>query len=135
MSVRHSRRNGSTVQEGNRRVSERLKLAETFAEEGNVEEAWRNIRLAIERLYIVVNLKQIPGFEAETWYRQGAEYMWVQGVGTIIEGKVPGSGKRLKEILNMTAGGAHDVQARGTTDIHDAANFIRTLLSPLQIGG
>jgi len=76
MSIRHSRRSGCVVEEGNRRFSERLKLAEKKIDEGNLSEAWKLVRLALERLYTVVYKKYgPPGFNPETWQDQTAEYM------------------------------------------------------------
>jgi hypothetical protein len=60
MSVRLSRRDGCLVEEGNRRFSERLKLAEKKIDEGNLGEAWKLVRLAIERLYTVAYKKYGP---------------------------------------------------------------------------
>ena len=48
-------------------------------------------------------------FVPDSWKDQPAEYMWDGGgVGSIITGIDPNAGKRLKEILMMTVGGAHD---------------------------
>jgi hypothetical protein len=56
-------------------------------------------------------------------------------VGVIIEQKIPGTGKRLKEILGMTVAGAHDKAPNGLTDLRNATRDLRDLLSKLQIGG
>jgi energy-coupling factor transporter ATP-binding protein EcfA2 len=135
MQIRHSRRQGCQVDEGNRRVAERLKIAERRAEEGELDKAWLAVRLALERLYTVVNLKYGPkDFNPLTWLDQTAEYMWDNGVGNIIESQIPGSGSRLKEILQMTAAGAHDKSAKGMTDLANAVADIRKLMPKLRIG-
>ena len=136
MSIRHSRRDGSVVTEGNRRVSERLKLAEHQIDAGNANEAWRYIRLAIERLYTVTHIKYGPAsFKPESWQYQTADYMWNAGVDKIVNGRLPDSADRFKEILDMTAGGAHDAKPRGETDIRDSVSFLRCALNDLKVGG
>jgi hypothetical protein len=136
MTVRRSRRHGCVVEEGNRRVPERLSLAERNVEEGNLPEAWRFLRLAIERLYTVVNAKYGPSdFNPDSWVDQAPEYMWNSGAGAVIMEKVPGSQRRLKEILDMTVAGGHDKPARGETDVRASIDYLRELLSTLKVGG
>ncbi len=140
MEVRHSKKEGCIIEEGNRRVPERLKKAEHLCEEGKCSDAWLTIRKAIERLYVVTYVKYGPkDFNPLTWLDQAAEYMWDNGqgngVGAIIEKKMPGSGKRLKEILTMSVSGAHDKSAKGQTDITNAINDLRMTLNKLRIGG
>lgn len=89
-----------------------------MVDEGKKAEAWRLVRLALERLYLVAYIRYGPSdFDPIRWCDQTAGYMWDSGTGQIIEQKVPCSGKRLKEILDMTASGAHDKSARGETDL------------------
>ena len=136
MTVRPSRPHCCVVEEGNRRVAERLSLAERSVEGGKLPEAWRILRLAIERLYTVVNAKYGPSdFNPDSWVDQAAEYMWNSGAGAVIMGKVPGSEHRLKEILDMTAAGGHDKAARGETDVRESIAYLRGLLSTLRVGG
>jgi len=136
MTVRHSRRHGCVVEEGNRRVAERLSLAERSVEEGKLPEAWRILRLAIERLYTVVNAKYGPSdFNPDSWVDQTAEYMWNSGARAVIMEKVPGSQRRLQEILDMTVAGGHDKPARGETDVRASIDYLRELLATLKVGG
>ena len=136
MSIRHSRSAGAVVEEGNRRVAERLKLAEHKLEQGIFDEAWKYIRIAIERLYIISYAKYGPsGFNPESWQHQTAESMWNGGARGVILSKLPDSEGRLKDILDMTAGGAHDIQSKGETDIRDSLTFLRQALNILKIGG
>lgn len=136
MSMRLSRREGCIVEEGNRRVPERLKLAERKVEEGNLPEAWKFIRLAIERLYTIVYIKYgPPDFNPDSWREQTAEYMWDSGAGDIIEKKVPDSGNELKDILDMTAAGVHDKPPRGETDLRKSIKYLRGLQNMLGVGG
>ena len=136
MKIKHSRRKGIRITEGNRRVSERLKLAEKLAEEGDLKQAWLTVRLAIERLYLIAYHKYGPsGFNPCSWTDQSAEYMWDAGVGTIVRNYAPGNDKRLKEILGFTAAGAHDKQEQGLTDLMNAVKDIRPLLGKLKVGG
>jgi len=136
MSVRLSRREGCVVEEGNRRFSERLKLAEKRIDEGQLAEAWRFLRLSVERLYTVVYKKYgSPDFNPETWRDQAAEYMWNQGAGEIIEAKAPGLGEKLKDILEMTAAGSHDKPPRGETDLRRSIKLLKSLPSMLGVGG
>ena len=136
MSIRHSRREGSVVEEGNRRVPERLKRAEHQLEEGKLDSAWGYVRLAIERLYLVAYKKYgPPDFNSAAWQHQPAEYMWNAGAGNVIQEKAPNSKDRLKEILTMTAAGAHDTAARGETEIRRSLGYLRELLGKLRLGG
>ena len=140
MEVRHSKREGCIIEEGNRRVAERLKKAERLCEEGKCSDAWLAIRKAIERLYITIYVKYGPkGFNPITWIDQTAEYMWDdgqgKGVGVIVEKKIPGSGRRFREILTMSVSGAHDKSAKGQTDITNAIKDLRMSLTQLRIGG
>lgn len=135
MELTHSRKKGCVVNEGSRRVPERLRGAERKAEDGDLKGAWHLIRVALERLYTLVKLKSDPSFKPESWLSAAAEHMWDQGVGPIIEAAVPGSGKQLKRILDETAAGAHDKAPRGASDVCNGCKYIRGLLTPLRVGG
>lgn len=132
--TRYSRRKGCWVEEGSRRVAERLSAAEKLMENGQLEEGWNRVRLAVERLYTVAMKASNPAFEPDRWRYSAAEHMWEEGVEALITAKVPGSGDRLKEILKMTAKGAHDAVAQSATDLQDAISYIRMLLTPLRVG-
>ena len=135
LKVRMSQRDGCIVDEGNRRFSERLRNAETLAGKGKFSESWIPVRLAIERLYTITNIKYGPStFVPDSWKDQSAEYMWSDGgVGVIITGINANAGKRLKEILVMTAGGAHDKGESGFTDLVGATKFLRELGSKIKV--
>ena len=136
MSIRHSRREGVVVEEGNRRVAERLTLAEDKLDQGHFDDAWKYIRFAIERLYTISFAKYgPPGFRAETWQHQTAESMWNSGAKEVILSRLPDSENPLKEILDMTAAGVHDTQSKGETDIRDSLTFLRKVLNDLKVGG
>ena len=136
MSIRHSRSEGAVVEEGNRRVAERLKLAEHRLDQGRFRDAWIFIRLAIERLYTISYAKYGPtSFKPESWQHQSAEYMWKSGAGDVILSKQPDSGNRINDILKMSASGAHDTSSSGETDIRDSLEFLSHILSELKIGG
>ena len=134
LATRYSRRNGCVLDEGNRRVAERLRQAEKLGEEGDLDNAWIRVRTAIERLYLVLRLKNDQKFEPESWRNTTAEEMWNQGVGELIQRADPAAGARLKDILALTVAGAHDKHSRGQTDLNEAAGFIRSLLNPLRVG-
>ena len=136
MSIRHSRTEGVVVEEGNRRVAERLALAEHNLDQGNFDNAWKYIRFAMERLYTVSYAKYgPPDFRAESWQHQTAQAMWNSGAGEVILSRLPDSANRLKDILDMTAAGVHDTQSRGETDIRDSLTFLRKVLNDLKVGG
>ncbi len=136
MSVRLSKRDGCVVDEGSRRVNERLKLATKLVDEGRKADAWRIIRLAIERLYLVSQIRHGPaGFDPNSWRDHPAEYMWDNGAGSIIEQHVPGSGTRLKEILDMTVSGVHDKSPQGETNLRQAIDYLKPLPAALYVGG
>ena len=70
------------IEEGNRRVPERLKMAERKLDEGLFDEAWHYIRLAIERLYTITYAKYAPTkFDPASWQNHTAEDMWNKGAG------------------------------------------------------
>ena len=135
LKVRMSQKDGCVVDEGNRRVSERLRNAETLAKEGDFKESWIRVRFAIERLYTISRIKYGPSnFVPDSWRDQTVEYMWNDGgVGIIITGIDPNAGKRLKEILGMTVGGAHDKGESGLTDLMGATKFLRELGSRMKV--
>jgi len=136
MAVSLSRRMGCVVKEGNRRFSERLKLAEKEIDEGDLKKAWELVREAIERLYTVVYKKYgPPDFNPESWQDQTAEHMWNSGAGKVIEEKVSGSGGELKDILDMSAAGSHDKPPRGETDLRRSIDFLKSLPGKLGVGG
>lgn len=134
LETRATKKLGCQLLEGNRRVSERLKNAERVAGDGDLQNAWRLVRVAVERLYTLAYARATPDFEPETWRNLTAEDMWNKGVGDLIEKTTPGLGKRLKEILLSTVAGAHDVNATSETDLVDAVKFLKGLLSPLRLG-
>jgi DNA repair exonuclease SbcCD ATPase subunit len=134
LETRYSRRKGCVIDEGNRRVAERLKLAEKLGDDGDLKSAWRFVRLAIERMYTLTRKRTDETFDPETWRNASAEDMWNQGAGALIEGTVQGSGKRLKKILELAVSGAHDKAATSQTDLNDAIQYLRMLLTPLRIG-
>lgn len=133
--TRGSRRHGCQVDEGSRRVAERLKLAESLADEGKLSDAWKMMRLALERLYLITCAAHQPGFDPRSWRQQTAEFMRESGAGTLVEQLAPGTGPRLREILTLTAAGAHDKAAPGITDLKNSVDFVRSLLAPLRVGG
>jgi len=136
LSIRHSRRTGTQVEEGNRRVQERLAKAEHLGEEGKLQEAWKTVRLAIERLYVLALAKYSKaGFDPKSCESQAAEAMWEAGAGAMVTAKVAGSAVRLKDILDCTVAGAHDKSPRGFTDLIAATAYVKSLLGPLRIGG
>ena len=122
------------MEEENRRVAERLKSAERLAEDGELEAAWRRVRLALERLYTIAMLKDDPSFDPETWRDAAAEDMWNQGAGVAIEKRVTEAGPRLRDILTNTVPGAHDKTATSQTDLADAIAYLRNLLRLLRLG-
>ncbi len=131
-----NKRKGCIIEEGNRRVFERLKRAEKEIEEGHLEPAWALVRRSLERLYLITQLKyDSEKFDPRSWQDQTAEYMWGNGAGEIIEGRVPGSGKELFDILKKTVAGSHDKSPRGETDLRNGIKYIRSILGELHLGG
>ena len=135
LTARMSQMDGCVVDEGNRRFSERLRNAERLAKEGELKESWIRVRIAIERLYTISKIKYGPtNFAPDSWKDQPAEYMWDGGgVGSIIGNIDPDAGKRLKEILTMTAAGGHDKGEPGFTDLMGATKFLRELGSIMKV--
>jgi hypothetical protein len=134
LETRSTKKLGCQVLEGNRRISERLKNAERRAGDGDLQNAWRLVRMAMERLYTLAFARVTPDFEPDTWRGLTADDMWNKGADQVVEKAVPGAGKRLKEILSGTVAGAHDVTATSETDLMDAIKFLRGLLTPLRLG-
>jgi len=134
LQTHYSKRRGCWVEEGNRRVAERLRNAERIAEDGQLELAWRFVRLALERLYTLIKKKADPEFDPESWSNASAEDMWKQGVSTFVMAVDPDAGKHLQEILRSTAYGAHDKTAPSQTDLLNSTAYVRTLLTKLRLG-
>jgi len=135
MSIRHSRREGCLVDEGNRRASERLKRAEDLGEEGRFQDAWRHVRLAMERIYLVAMLKYGgEGFDPKAWHNQTADFMWKSGTEDVISRIAPEGGPRLRDILALSVAGAHDKAPPGHTDLTQAIRDLRQLLTTLRLG-
>ena len=129
-------RSGCIIEEGNRRVFERLKRAEKEIEEGHLEPAWALVRRSLERLYLIAQLKFGPEiFDPRSWQDQPADYMWGNGAGEIIEGKVPGAGKEVYDILKKSVAGSHEKPPRGETDLRNGIKYIRNILGELRLGG
>jgi hypothetical protein len=136
LKIRNSKRKGCQVEEGNRRVQERLDRADHRASEGQLPSAWLDVRLALERLYTLVRAKHgAVNFDVRTWANHTAEAMWEEATGALVLARVPDAGPRLKDILDMTVAGAHDIPARGETDLREATAYVRRLLTPLRVGG
>lgn len=134
LETRASRRKGCYVQEGSRRVSERLKNARQLAEDGDLPGAWRLIRLVIERMYTLAKAQEDSSFDPESWRNLSAEDMWNKGIHDIVADRAPGAGNRLREILSATVAGAHDKAATSETDVVEAAKYLAALLNPLRLG-
>jgi hypothetical protein len=131
-----NKKKGCSVEEGNRRVSERLRRAEKEADDGHLGPGWIMIRLALERCYLLTQMKFGPNaFDPRSWQDQTAEYMWSSGVDKIMESRIPGSGKELRDILARTAGGGHDKAAYGETDLRNAVKYIKNTVLQLGLGG
>ena len=135
LKMRMSRKDGCQVDDGNRRFSVRLRNAEKLADSGDLKGSWIFVRLAIERFYTIINIKYGPSdFVPGSWRNHASEYMWSDGgVGVIVNSKVPDAGKRLREIVTMTVGGAHDKGESGFTDLMGATKFLRGLGSKMKI--
>lgn len=133
--IRHARRTGCQVEEGNRRAEERLKKAQALAEGGQLEDAWRLVRVAVERIYLCTMIKHGPReFDPRSWSSQTADYMWETGVGEIFQRYIPDIGDRPKEILQMAVAGAHDKAPRGQTDLIEAVSDLRRYMQALKLG-
>lgn len=131
---RSGRRYGVRIEEGSRRVAERLKSADTLADDGQIENAWIMVRLALERLYLLTYAKSNPGFDTRSWRKQTGESMFKAGAGKSLEAAFPGCSAQLRDILTLTGPGAHDGPTRGVTDLKLATAYIRSLLGPLGLG-
>jgi hypothetical protein len=136
MEIDHIRKSGCIIEEGNRRVSERLKRADKYCEDKELVKAWITVRKAIERLYTLIRVKYgEEGFDHISWRNATAEDMWKQGVKEIVLAKTPDAPKRLEEILTMAAAAAHDKKPFGVTDLTNATSFVRQLLPRLGVRG
>lgn len=136
LSIRHVASRGCIVEEGTRLASQRFTRARHLAEQqGNLGDAWTQIRRGVERLYLAAMLKHGPGeFDPTRWEGLAAEARWDAGAEDIIEGKIPDSGKRLKDILVMTASGSHDKAPAPLTEIQKSIPFLQKLLNDLNLG-
>lgn len=135
METIHSRAKGSEVKEGNRTIKERLKKASRMIEQGEKDSSWVNIRCAIERQFTLAYIKYGPqNFEPATWENISAQDMWKKGARDVVLEIVPDCEKRLKDILEMTADGAHVTAAYGRNEIKRSIKFLKKLNFDLRAG-
>lgn len=135
MNTIHSRTKGSEVKEGNRTIPERLRTAESKLEQGDKDSSWVFIRYAIERLFTLAQINFGPKhFEPATWEKISAKDMWNKGARDIILAREPDCWKRLEEIIEMTADGAHDTAAVGGNEILRSIKFLKKLSFDLKVG-
>jgi len=133
--VKSTRKKGCFVEEGSRRVTERLATAERKMDDGDIDGAWVAVRRALERLYTLVRLKHgATGFDPMAWNNQPAEAMWDEAAGELITARVPKAARILKSIATMTVGGAHDSEQDGATDLRTSIRYLRGILSELHVG-
>jgi hypothetical protein len=109
-------------------------MAKRLTKEGNYDEAWRFVRLAVERLYVLVKIGSDPTFDHRSWKDQTATHMWGQGVAAVILARDSEAGTRLKRILEFAAGGVHDKPSRGATDLKTSITYLTELLTKLRLG-
>ncbi|WP_373054305.1 AAA family ATPase [Thioalkalivibrio sp.] len=132
MRIGHDQAAGCYVEEGTRRLYERLTQAKKRIQRDKMGDAWKFVRFAVERLCVLAYKKHGPqDFDPVKLLDRSAESMIEDAVGGLLEERVAGGKARLKEILRMTAGGAHDTRLQGKTDCHrairDLYNFARVL--------
>lgn len=124
--VELSRKIGCQVSEGTRRLRNRLKKLSKAIDDGEREEAWRQVRLSIERLYLLIQLKDGPSkFDSSSWRNHTADAMWNESVGQIVKAKDADIAAKLHQALTLSVAGAHDASARGVTDLETALETIR----------
>ena len=135
MEIKHTRNNGISVSEGNRSVSGLLNMGLAYWEDGEYKTAWVCLRIAIERLYMLIRIKhgQQP-FEWRKWRRFPAERMWKEYIKDFLLPRFPSIARRMRRIVNMTAGGAHIRPAHDITDFRLAADVIRDLQCKTEVG-
>ena len=104
-------------------------------EQGEKDSSWVNIRCAIERQFTLAYIKYGPqNFEPATWENISAQDMWKKGARDVVLEIVPDCEKRLKDILEMTADGAHVTAAYGRNEIKRSIKFLKKLNFDLRAG-
>ncbi len=135
MEIKHTRNNGISVNEGNRSVSGLLNMGLSYWEDGEYKTAWVCLRTAIERLYVLIRIKHGPQpFEWRKWKRHSAERMWKEYIKGFLLSCLPNIARRMRRIVDMTAGGAHIRPAHDITDFRLAADVIRDLQCKTEVG-
>ena len=135
MEIKHTSNKGSSVNEGKRSVSGLLNMGLAYWEDGEYDAAWVRLRIAIERLYILIRMKRgKQPFEWRSWKTFSAEKMWRKSVKNLLFPLPPDVARRMPYIVDMTAGGAHIRQARGRTDYQLAVEDIRDLQCRAEVG-
>ncbi len=135
MEIQHTRKRGISVNEGNRSVSGRLNKSLAYWDDGEYDAAWVRLRIAIERLYLLIRMKRgTQPFEWRKWKKMSAEKMWKRCVKDLVFRLFPEIAPRLCDIVFMTGGGAHSRQADGETDFRSAVGIVRELQSKMQVG-
>lgn len=128
LKIEHARKSGCRVEEGVRRLSNRLKRASKTIDDDRVEDGWLQLRKGIERLYLLIQVKHGPkGFKPTSWINHTAEAMWEEAVGAIVLAQHPDTAPRLRDLLTLSNSGAHDKDTRGLTDLELAIKDLRAI--------
>ena len=135
MEILYTSRRGIKIREGSKRVSRLLSSAVECWEDGKYQPAWVRVRMAIERLYVLIRIRygEKP-FNPRSWKRLTGEKMWRDCIQGIVLPQVPDEGSRMPGILSMTAGGAHLKKVQGFTDFKHAVDDVKRLQRKLIVG-
>ena len=63
-----------------------LKRAEALTDDGRLQDAWKMVRLALERLYTIVFVAHLPDFDPVAWRGQTAESCGTMALATSLRG-------------------------------------------------
>ena len=92
----------------------RHQAVEPGERDGDLSEAWKVVRLALERLYLVGQIKYGPAdFKPASWAEQTLESMYNAGFSAVLAARAPaGSAERLKRVQELS----HAAHARSKCD-------------------
>ena len=135
MEIKHTPNKGVNVDEGHRSVSGLVSMSLANWNDGEYKWAWNWVRIAIERLFILIRRKhgQQP-FDRRKWKKFTAKQMWNESIKDLLIPMFPDIARRMPAIVDWTVGGAHIRRASGFTDYSLAIDTIKDLQCKIEVG-
>ena len=135
LEIKHTPNKGINVYEGHRSVSGLVSKSLANWNDGEYKPAWTDVRLAIERLFILIRTQHgQKRFNRKKWKKFTAKEMWNDSVKDLVIPVLPHIARQMSAIVDWTAGGAHIKRAEGETNFRWAIDTIRELQCKMDVG-